>query len=170
MSTDSCLERHVLQPIVSRTQMETWTFVIQQMSHLDSAVGLNVPAAVVEQLNAGRMTLCSFTPGFPEEIGLIVRECKTSAPSFGLVHIHATLLKVDQTSSVLLLHSHVLSFVLFMSDCIHTLSKLHQGSPARVSGWTRVLPFRPATTLRVSFHTSSNEMDYPRKWTLVHLR
>lgn len=31
LSADSCLERRVLQPVVSRTLRETWTFVIQQM-------------------------------------------------------------------------------------------------------------------------------------------
>lgn len=44
--------------------------------HLDSGAGLNVAPAVDEQLNTDGMTLCPFTPGWPEEVGLIMRECK----------------------------------------------------------------------------------------------
>lgn len=47
-----------------------------QDEHLDSGAGLNVAPAVDEQLNTDRMTLCPFTPRWPEEVGLIMRECK----------------------------------------------------------------------------------------------
>lgn len=49
---------------------------VLQRGHLGSGGGLNVAPAVAEQLKPDRIKLCPFTPGLPEEIGLIVKECE----------------------------------------------------------------------------------------------